>query len=68
MRLQGGKVATVPFRPWADEASVLAPPSLNLPAGGGGGGGGRRRELSEKTDEDAFKLYGQVLAWSVDAR
>lgn len=55
-------MATMPLRPWEDEASVMAPRMEhgNAAAAAGGpleGGAG-----------EGLNLYGQVLAWSEDGR
>ena len=59
-------MATIPLRPWEDEASVMAPLEQQPLSPRGGGGSVEREERARGAE--GLNLYGQVLAWSDDGR
>eukprot|EP00752_Nemacystus_decipiens_P018330 g16445.t1 len=65
----GRRVATIPLRPWENEAALMAPlEQLPSSAGRGPRGSGRSTDAEERAQRAAegLNLYGQVLAWSDD--
>lgn len=65
-------MANIPLRPWANEATVMAPRlGRQMQRNAGHGQRDSRHQTlpdEEEEEREGLNLHGQVLAWSVDGR
>lgn len=65
--IQGRRIATMALQPWITDASVMSPPLGSDPPRAFGSEKARKI-FEERMDAENSNFYGQVLAWSEDAR